>query len=80
MKAKVINKIFKLCCIVIAVSNLTACGTMINLAQGDFNVYGGVRNDLSVIQAGGVLGVLAIVDLPLSFMLDTLLLPITLSQ
>lgn len=60
--------------------NLTACGTIISLSSGDYAVYGGVSNDFSVIQQGGILSVLAVIDLPLSFVLDTLMLPVTLSQ
>lgn len=60
--------------------NLTACGTIISLTEGNYAVYGGVMLDFSTIQAGGLLSVLAVIDLPLSFVLDTLVLPVTLSQ
>lgn len=43
-------------------------------------MYAGVTNDFQAMQEGGVLAVLAVIDLPLSFVLDTLLLPVTLSQ
>lgn len=72
--------IVKAACLAILIINLTACGTIINLTQGNYAVYGGVRNDFSAIQEGGVLGILAVIDLPLSFVFDTLLLPVTLSQ
>lgn len=61
-------------------SNLTACGTVISLTNGNYAVYGGVMHDFSVMQTGGLLSVLAVIDLPLSFVFDTLLLPVTLSQ
>lgn len=80
MKHKFIIKVIKAVCFVIFIANLTACGTIINLTQGDYAVYGGVKNDFSAIQDGGVFGVLAVIDLPLSFVFDTLLLPVTLSQ
>lgn len=59
---------------------LTACGTVISLAQNDYRLYGGVRRDIAAIQDGGVWGVLAVVDLPLSLVLDSLALPLTLSR
>ena len=74
------NNLIKYSGLVILLVNLTACGTIINLGKGDYTVYGGVRNDFNVIQDGGVLGVLAVLDLPLSFVFDTLILPVTLSQ
>nr|WP_314738917.1 YceK/YidQ family lipoprotein [uncultured Haemophilus sp.] len=80
MKHKFIIKITRIACFAILIVNLTACGTIINLTQGNYAVYGGVKNDFSAIQDGGVFGVLAVIDLPLSFVFDTLLLPVTLSQ
>ncbi|WP_311419205.1 YceK/YidQ family lipoprotein [Haemophilus parahaemolyticus] len=74
------NNLIKYSGLVILLVNLTACGTIINLGKGDYTVYGGVRNDFNVIQDGGVLGVLAVLDLPLSFVFDTLILPVTLSK
>lgn len=74
------NNLIKYSGLVILLVNLTACGTIINLGKGDYTVYGGVRNDFNVIQEGGVLGVLAVLDLPLSFVFDTLILPVTLSK
>ncbi|MBF0785692.1 YceK/YidQ family lipoprotein [Muribacter muris] len=62
------------------VLQLTACGTVISFAENDYRVYGGVRRDFQAIQEGSVLGVLAVVDLPLSFVMDTLALPVTLSR
>ena len=74
------NNLIKYSGLVVLLVNLTACGTIINLGKGDYTVYGGVRNDFNVIQEGGVLGVLAVLDLPLSFVFDTLILPVTLSK
>lgn len=59
---------------------LTACGTIVSLAEQDYTAYAGVTRDFGVIQEGGLLGVIAVIDLPLSFVLDTLLLPFSLSQ
>lgn len=67
--------LFAICCL-----NLTACGTIISLGKQDYSVYAGVTLDFQTMQEGGVLGVLAVIDLPLSFVLDTLMLPVTLSQ
>lgn len=60
--------------------NLTACGTIISLTEGDYSVYAGVSKDFKAIQNKGILSIPAVVDLPLSFVLDTLMLPVTLSQ
>lgn len=61
-------------------TQLSGCGTIISFSQNDYRVYGGVYRDFDAIQHGGLFGVVAVVDLPLSFVLDTLLLPVTLSQ
>lgn len=60
--------------------NLTACGTVLSLVEKDYSVYSGVSKDFHAMQEGGVFAVLAVIDLPLSFVLDTLMLPVTLSQ
>lgn len=60
--------------------SLTACGTITSLAEKDYGVYAGVIKDFHLMQEGGVFSVLAVIDLPLSFVLDTLMLPVTLSQ
>ncbi|AIZ78683.1 YceK/YidQ family lipoprotein [Actinobacillus equuli] len=70
----------KLIAVVIFSPNLTACGTIISLTEGDYSVYAGVSKDFKAIQNGGILSIPAVVDLPLSFVLDTLMLPVTLSQ
>lgn len=70
-------KIVVLLCLIL---HLSACGTIISLVEKDYGVYAGVTNDFQAIQKGGVLAVLAVIDLPMSFVLDTLFLPVTLSQ
>lgn len=62
------------------VLNLTGCGTIISLVEKDYSVYAGVTKDFYAMQDGGVLAVFAVIDLPLSFVLDTLMLPVTLTQ
>lgn len=71
---------FKLTAVVLFSQNLTACGTIISLTEGDYSIYAGVKKDFSTIQKGGILSMPAVIDLPLSFVLDTLMLPVTLSQ
>lgn len=58
------------------------CGTISDMTKGEDGqrIYGGVRHDAGMIgsgnqQAARVLGVL---DFPFSFILDTVLLPVTL--
>ena len=80
MKRETSKKVYKFICFAIIWMNLAACGTIINLSKGDYTVYSGVKNDFSAIQNGGILGVLAVIDLPLSFAFDTLFLPVTLSK
>ena len=70
----------KLATVAIFSQNLTACGTIISLSEGDYSVYAGVSKDFKAIQNGGILSIPAVVDLPLSFVLDTLMLPVTLNQ
>lgn len=59
---------------------LSGCGTVLSMMENDYAIYAGVSRDLSTIQEGGIFSVLAVIDLPLSFVLDTLMLPVTLSQ
>lgn len=59
---------------------LCGCGTVSSLIEQDYRVYAGVSRDLEAINHGGIIGITAVIDLPLSFVLDTLLLPVTLSQ
>lgn len=59
---------------------LSGCGTIVSMMEQDYSVYGGVSRDFAAIQDGGMLSVAAVIDLPLSFVLDTLLLPVTFSQ
>ncbi|QIW16686.1 hypothetical protein A4G20_10280 [Pasteurellaceae bacterium RH1A] len=61
--------------------NLTACGTILSAtSEQGLSIYSGTQRDFQALQAGGVTAVLAALDLPLSFALDTLLLPVTLSK
>lgn len=62
------------------IGNLTACGTIASLAESDYSVYAGVGKDFQAIQEGGIFSILAVIDLPLSFVLDTLMLPVTLTR
>lgn len=59
---------------------LSGCGTIISLVEQDYSVYGGVERDFLAIQKGGILSIVAVIDLPLSFIFDTLMLPVTLSH
>lgn len=72
--------LFRLLFFAIFTSNLTACGTIVSIVQDDYSVYGGVTRDFRAIQDGGVKSVFGVIDLPLSFVLDTLMLPVTLSK
>ncbi|WGE91821.1 YceK/YidQ family lipoprotein [Actinobacillus genomosp. 1] len=72
--------LLKILTLAVLLQTLTACGTIISLTEGDYSVYAGVAKDFNVIQDGGILSIPAVVDLPLSFVLDTLMLPVTLSQ
>lgn len=62
------------------VAQLCGCGTLVSLSAQDYTAYGGVLRDFELIRSGGVMSVLAVVDLPLSFVFDTLLLPLTFSH
>lgn len=73
-------KLRKWLCLVLLLSQVTACGTVVSLAENDYSVYAGVSKDFDVIKNGGILSVAAVIDLPLSFVLDTLLLPVTLTR
>lgn len=72
--------LFKRLCLAIFCLNLTACGSILSITESNYTPYAGVTKDFHAIQSGGVVGVLAVIDLPLSFVLDTLMLPVTLSQ
>lgn len=58
----------------------SGCGTVVSLLEQDYSVYSGVRRDLAVIHNDSIFSLVAIVDLPLSFIFDTLLLPLTLTH
>lgn len=74
------KKYFQLLFFAIFTLNLTACGTIMSITDGDLSVYSGAKKDLEVLQSGGILSIFATIDLPLSFVLDTLMLPVTLSR
>lgn len=74
------TSLLKILSLAILSQNLAACGTIVSLTEGDYSVYAGVTKDFETIQNGGILSIPAVVDLPLSFVLDTLILPVTLSQ
>ena len=58
------------------------CGTISDMTKGEDGqrLYGGIRHDAGMIQAGSqqAAKVLGILDFPFSFVLDTALLPVTL--
>ena len=58
--------------------NLTACGTVVKLVDPTetYRPYAGVKYDFAMAKQWG----LPILDLPLSFLLDTALLPYALTQ
>ncbi|MGX3067193.1 YceK/YidQ family lipoprotein [Ursidibacter arcticus] len=66
--------------LVFCMLNLTACGTISSLVEDDYTPYAGVIKDFQTMREGGVTSVLAVIDLPLSFVFDTLLLPVTLTR
>lgn len=72
--------VFRIVALYPLVFNLTACGTIISLVENDYSIYAGVTKDLHIMQEGGIFAVPAVIDLPLSFILDTLILPVTLTQ
>lgn len=72
--------VFKMLIFFCLIFNLTGCGTIISLAEKDYSAYAGVSRDFQAMQEGGLLSAVAVIDLPLSFVLDTLMLPVTLSQ
>jgi uncharacterized protein YceK len=67
---------------------LSGCGTIYDLQRGP-RVYGGFREDISEVGFGfrenqhegiaKLMGIVAVLDTPFSLVLDTLLLPVTLT-
>lgn len=74
------KRLLKFALFAIFCQNLTACGTILSLSDNDYSVYAGVGKDFAAISNGGILSVLAVIDLPLSFVFDTLLLPVTFTR
>lgn len=68
----------KIILIFIAFSTLSGCGTIVKLVDPteSYSAYTGATYDLEMAQEWG----LPILDLPLSFLLDTVLLPYTLTK
>ncbi|OOF85018.1 hypothetical protein BKG93_05545 [Rodentibacter ratti] len=68
----------KIALILTALFALSGCGTVVKLADPsqDYTAYAGVAYDLEMAQKWG----LPILDLPLSFLLDTVLLPYAWAQ
>ncbi|WP_301098148.1 YceK/YidQ family lipoprotein [Otariodibacter sp.] len=66
--------------VISCILSLSGCGTILSVTANDYTPYAGVSRDFSLIQEGGIMSVLAVVDLPLSLVFDTLFLPVTLSQ
>lgn len=68
----------KIILIFIAFSTLSGCGTIVKLVDPteSYSAYAGATYDLEMAQEWG----LPILDLPLSFLLDTVLLPYTLTK
>ncbi|MDG6882228.1 YceK/YidQ family lipoprotein [Phocoenobacter uteri] len=60
--------------------NLTAYGTVVSITQNNLSPYSGTKNDLELLQQGSLFSILATIDLPLSIVFDTLLLPVSFSQ
>ncbi|QGM80460.1 YceK/YidQ family lipoprotein [Otariodibacter oris] len=71
---------YRLMVVILGVLSLSGCGTILSFTANDYTPYAGVSRDFSFIQEGGIVSVVAVVDLPLSLVLDTLFLPVTLSQ
>lgn len=69
-----------ICLLIVVSSLLSGCGTILSIIEQDYSVYAGVRRDLATMEQESGLHIVAVVDLPLSFVLDTLLLPVTLAQ
>lgn len=72
--------LYKLSGLLLISFNLSACGTVLSLMENDYTPYAGVAKDLGYMREQGVFSFIVIIDLPLSFAFDTLLLPITLTQ
>lgn len=68
----------KIILIFITLSTLSGCGTIVKLVDPteSYSAYAGAAYDLEMAQEWG----LPILDLPLSFLLDTVLLPYTLTK
>lgn len=74
----IVDNMKKIILIVTALLSLTGCGTMVTLLNPTqpYQPYAGTKYDMEMAKRWG----LPILDLPLSFLLDTALLPYALSQ
>lgn len=72
--------LYKLIGLLLISLSLSACGTVLSLMENDYTPYAGVARDLGYMREQGVFSFIVVIDLPLSFAFDTLLLPITLTQ
>ena len=78
--------LIKLLCVLLTGLLLTGCQTIGSLVEGKQGelIYGGAQRDIRYIRQGGAghveslfFVILSLIDLPLSFVLDTVFLPIT---
>lgn len=79
-RGKMKRTLYKWSFLLLIILNLSACGTVLSLMENDYTPYAGVAKDLGYMHEQGVFSFIVIIDLPLSFAFDTLLLPITLTQ
>ena len=69
--------------LIVLILTLTGCGTIISRTAGPMQsqkqgIYQGVRTDLKMIKADDDMGVFVCLDVPMSAMSDTILLPVDL--
>lgn len=73
-------------CLLAASLLASGCGTIFDLTgrdppcSGGRQIYGGMLLDIDYMEAGGLATFFFLLDLPLSFVADTLLLPITIPR
>ena len=75
------QRIFKTIVALIVIMAIAGCGTIISRTPGPMQsqnagIYNGVRTDLSMIQSDNDMGVVAALDVPLSIVTDSVLLPL----
>lgn len=57
----------------------SGCGTVVSIAENRLSPYSGSLQDLQWMTENRFVAVFATLDLPLSFVFDTLLLPVSLN-